>query len=114
VGERLAARHLKRKGYRIIARQFENVAGQIDLIASQGPTLVFVEVKTHSASDADEGDMPVRRDQRERIERAAKLFLKHPAAQDRPARFDVIAVSLSDDAPPKIQHVEDAWRPRRS
>jgi len=104
---------LKRSGYRLLVRDYRCEAGQIDLIAAHAATIIFVEVKTRTGNEPDDGENPVRRDQRDRIVRAAKHFLKHPAAQDRPWRFDVITVALSDDAPPRIEHVEDAWRPGR-
>src|SRR5881396_2784363 len=51
-GENLAARELRNKGYRIIARNFKCVMGEIDIVARDGKTLVFVEVKTRASDDA--------------------------------------------------------------
>lgn len=111
-GEGVAARHLRRIGYRIIARDYRCDHGQIDLIVAQGAMLVFVEVKTRSGDDdAFDGSNPVFSDQQEQIIRAARYFMRHPAAHDRPARFDVVMVTLSSDGATRVEHEEDAWRP---
>jgi len=110
-GERVAARHLRRRGYRIIVRDYRCDLGQIDLIAAQGAMLVFVEVKTRGGDDKPfDGANPVHSEQREQIVRAAKYFLRHPAAHDRPARFDVVMVSVSSEGKTHVEHEEDAWR----
>lgn len=112
-GERAAARHLRRRRYRILARDYRCFAGEIDLIASQDATIVFVEVKTRQP-DEDRGDqLPVRVEQRGRIMRAARYFMTHPAAADRPCRFDVISVSFPVRGKPRIEHYEDAFQPER-
>jgi putative endonuclease len=110
-GERAAARHLKRHRYRILARNYRSVAGEIDLIASQRETIVFVEVKTRSCTDPENDLSPVRSFQQRRIERAARFFLLQPGARDRPYRFDIVTVVLSPDDEPQIEHREDAFGP---
>jgi len=110
-GERAAARHLKRHRYRILARNYRSVAGEIDLIASQRETIVFVEVKTRSSTDPENDESPVRGFQQRRIERAARFFLLQPGARDRPYRFDIVTVVLSPDGEPQIEHREDAFGP---
>jgi len=113
-GERAAARYLRRRRYRILVRNYRCIAGEIDLIASQAATIVFVEVKTHQP-DEGQGDLfPVRGEQCGRITRAARHFLAHPAAADRPYRFDVISVAFSSRGKPQIEHYEDAFQPGRS
>ena len=74
--------------------------------------LVFVEVKTRGGDDEPfDGENPVGRDQQEQIIRAAKYFLRHPGAHDRPARFDVVMVSVSNEGKTHVEHEEDAWQP---
>lgn len=74
--------------------------------------LVFVEVKTRGGEDEPfNGVNPVHCEQREQIIRAAKYFLRHLAAHDRPARFDVVMVSVSTEGKTHIEHEEDAWQP---
>ncbi len=112
LGERLAARHLKRAGLRVLVHNYQSPAGQIDLIASDLETLVFVEVKTRTLDEESDGEMPVRGFQCEQIARAAKYFCMQPAARYRPCRFDVVTVALGPDGETKIEHVENAFQPK--
>ncbi len=112
-GERAAARYLRRQRYRILARNYRCMAGEIDLIASQSATIVFVEVKTRQPNEGQSDRLPVHQEQRGRIGRAARYFMAHPAAADRPYRFDVIAVAFSSRGKPQIEHYEDAFAPSR-
>ena len=112
-GERAAARYLRRHRYRILARNYQCAAGEIDLIASQAATIIFVEVKTRQPDEGQADRLPVRIEQRGRITRAARFFLAHPAAADRPYRFDVISVAFSSRGKPQIEHYEDAFAPSR-
>ena len=113
-GERAAARYLRRRRYRILARNYRCVAGEIDLIASQDATIIFIEVKTRQPDEGRDDRLPVRNEQRRRITRAARYFLTHPAAADRPYRFDVISVAFSSRGKPQIEHFEDAFQPKHS
>ncbi|MEK7756799.1 MAG: YraN family protein, partial [Planctomycetota bacterium] len=58
-GERAAARYLRRRCYRILARNYRCFAGEIDLIASQAATIVFVEVKTRQPDEGQSDRLPV-------------------------------------------------------
>jgi len=113
-GERAAARYLRRRRYRILVRNYRCIAGEIDLIASQAATIVFVEVKTRQPDEYQDDRLPVHSEQRGRIGRAARYFMTHPAAADRPYRFDVISVAFSSRGKPQIEHYEDAFQPGRS
>jgi putative endonuclease len=112
-GERLAARSLKRRGHRIIARNYRSPAGEIDLITQDDETLVFVEVKTRTSDDAADLQEAIGPTQRRRIEHAARYFLMRQSAHDHPCRFDVITVLWPAHGSPKIEHFEDAFAPRR-
>ena len=112
-GERAAARYLRRRRYRILARDYRCFAGEIDLIASQNATIVFVEVKTRQPDESQGDQLPVGHEQRGRIGRAARYFMTHPAAADRPYRFDVISVAFQRRGKPRIEHYEDAFAPLR-
>lgn len=92
-GERLAARYLRRSGYRIVARNFRAAGAEIDLIAAEGETIVFVEVKTRLGSRAGRPEEAVDGLKQERIRRAAEIYLSRHRAHDRPIRFDVVAIS---------------------
>jgi len=112
-GERAAARYLRHRRYHILARDYRCFAGEIDLIASQAATIVFVEVKTRQPDESQHDQLPVGIEQRGRITRAARYFMTHPAAADRPFRFDVISVSFPGRGKPRIEHYEDAFAPQR-
>ncbi len=112
-GERAAARFLKRRHHHILVRNYRCVAGEIDLICSHADTIVFVEVKTRTSDTAEDPQEALRKRQWTRIENAARYFLMHRRAQDRPCRFDVITVVWPIRGSPRIEHFPDAFQPRR-
>lgn len=104
-GELLAAWWLRLKGYRILARDFRSPVGEIDLIARRGRVLALVEVKARS-SLADAGEA-IGRQQRERIARAAGVFLqRYPALGALDLRFDAVLIAPGR----RPRHLPDAWR----
>jgi putative endonuclease len=106
-GERLAARHLRRRGMRIITRGYRTPHGEIDLIARDGDTLVFVEVKTRRHGQPAEAVTP---EKQRRLTLAALRFLKQHRLLDVPCRFDVVAIVWPDDRkPPLVEHYRDAF-----
>jgi putative endonuclease len=104
--EALAALALRLKGYRLVARRMKTRAGEIDLIARRGRSLVFVEVKARADFDGAAEALLAR--QRARLARAAELFVStRPQWQAFDMRFDVVLV-----APRRWpRHLVDAWRP---
>jgi putative endonuclease len=92
-GERLAARRLRRRGYRIIDRNFRAAGAEIDIVALDRDTLVFVEVKTRRGMGAGRPEDSVHGLKQHRIRRAAAIFARARAMEERPIRFDVVAVS---------------------
>lgn len=112
-GERAAATFLRRRGHRILTRNYRCRAGEIDLICSHGDTLVFIEVKTRSSDRAEDPQETLHGAQRKRIENAARFYLLQCAAQDRPCRFDVVTVIWPEKGSPRIEHFEDVFQPRR-
>lgn len=106
--ESAAAWLLRLKGYRILARRWRSPLGEIDLIARKGRTLVFVEVKRRNATGLALEAVTAR--QRQRIERAALLFLqRNRGLADCALRFDLVVVGALG----RPQHIADAWRPTR-
>jgi putative endonuclease len=118
-GEDLAAAHLGRLGFAVIARNVRSRHGEIDLIACDGDTLVFVEVKSRRARpDADpQRGAPdplswLRARQRARLRRlaAAWLSVEHDRPHVREIRFDAVGVILDDEGELlRLDHVEHAW-----
>ena len=92
-GERIAARHLKRNGYRIVSRNFRAAGAEIDLVAMDGETLVFVEVKTRLGAGAGAPQEALDRRKQAHIRRAATIFADRNRAESRAIRFDVVAIA---------------------
>ncbi|MCP4590575.1 MAG: YraN family protein [bacterium] len=111
LGEKLGARFLRRRGHRVLARNYTCTAGEIDLIMLDAPTVVFVEVKTRRADGASWPEDAVHTRKRRRITAAAKCYLKQTGAEARPCRFDVVAVVLGEGRKPEIEHFVDAFGP---
>ena len=107
-GENAAARYLRQIGYKIILRNYRSPLGEIDIIARDGDTLVFVEVKTRAYDDPtpEEQVNPTKQHQ---ITKAAKTYLNRYGSSQPPARFDVVAVVWPADREPVIRHVQNAF-----
>ena len=94
-GERAAERYLRRIGYRIVARNFRAAGAEIDLVAIDGETLVFVEVKTRSSRAAGGPEEAVDERKQKQMRRAAEAFARRYRADEIEMRFDIIAVDAS-------------------
>ena len=106
--ESAAAWLLRLKGYRILARRWRSPLGEIDLVARRGRTLAVVEVKRRDARGLALEAVTPR--QRQRIERAALLFLqRNRGLAECDLRFDVVVVGALG----RPRHIADAWRPTR-
>ncbi len=107
-GENLAGQFLRKKGYRIIMRNFRTEMGEVDIIARDGNVLVFVEVKTR----ADDDPMPeqqVDAIKQHQLTKMARLYLTRYGTPQPPARFDVVAVVWPVGREPSIRHTENAF-----
>jgi putative endonuclease len=108
-GERVAAAHLEAKGYRIRDRNFRTREGEIDIIAQDGCTVVFVEVRTRRGDALGSAAESVTASKAAHIVTAAQAYVQ--ARDDCPAdqRIDVIAVSLAPDGRVlAVEHIEGA------
>ena len=115
-GEQFAARHLKRQGLKILARNYRCPVGEIDLILldrstrkSGAETLVFVEVKTRTSDHYTDPESAVNTEKKRRVRKIANYYVSHHDAQDYTLRFDTVAVICPDNAPPTIRHTPDAF-----
>ena len=109
-GEAAAARHLRRRGYKILAHGDRSALGELDLVMLDRETIVFVEVKTRQSSDAGHPAEAVDAYKQRRLTRLAVMFLKRHGLLERPARFDVVAVTWPDGRRlPTIEHVPNAF-----
>jgi putative endonuclease len=104
-GEAVAALYLEGKGLKILERNFRAVSGEVDLIALEGETLVFVEVKTWSTLGLDALEQGLNVKKQRRIIETAKYFLfSHREYRYMAVRFDVVFV-----APGEIIHLASAF-----
>lgn len=109
-GEATAARFLEKKGYLIVARSDRMRHGELDLVAVDQRTVVFVEVKTRRSHEAGHPADAVDDDKQRQLTRLALMYLKRHHLLEYPARFDVVAVTWADDSrEPVIEHYENAF-----
>ena len=109
-GEAAAARHLKRQGYRILARSDRLRPGELDLVALDHKTIVFVEVKTRRSQEAGHPSEAVDAAKQRRLTRLAVTFLKRHGLLEHAARLDVIAVTWPEtQRRPTIEHFKNAF-----
>ena len=109
-GEAVAERYLRKKGYKIVARGDRSRLGEIDLVAVDGRTVVFAEVKTRRTAQAGTPAEAVGLDKQRRLTRAALVYLKAHGLLEQTSRFDVVAVTWPKDTEqPTIEHFRDAF-----
>ena len=109
-GERAAVRFLKRKGFKILAKQYRNQFGEVDVIALDGSQIVFVEVKTRQSTDAGQPFEAVDRRKQQKLTKLALVWLKKYKRLEQSARFDIVSVIWpQNSAEPQIQHFVNAF-----
>ena len=108
-GENRAARYLRDKGFKIITRNFTCDLGEVDIIARDGATLVFVEVKTRESADDAAPEEQVDGHKRHQLTKVAKFYLSRYGFPPPPARFDVIAIVWPPGREPRVTHIPDAF-----
>lgn len=113
-GEAIAEQFCLLKGYRVIERNAREGRGELDLVAVDGETVVFVEVKFRAAGDRGGALEAVTAKKRADTTRAAARWLAEHRATARPARFDVIGITLGTDGNElHLQHVANAFAGKR-
>lgn len=113
-GERVAELELRRKGYRILKRRARfGPKLELDLVARDGETLVFIEVKTRATEDFGRPIESVTRDKQRRLVSAAWLYLRRLGRRHPDYfRFDVVeVVGRRGDGVPAVRHIENAFSP---
>ena len=106
-GEEIASGFLKKKGFRIIEKNYRTVFGEIDIIAQDREVLVFVEVKTRADISFAYPFEAVNRKKREKIRKTAVCFMKN-LKKEVPARFDILSICLKNGKQ-QIEHIQDAF-----
>lgn len=107
-GERIAERYLKRKGYKLVERNFRCSAGEVDLIVLDRRVIVFVEVKTRSGDRFGTPLEAVQSRKQQKMIQTAQFFLSEKGLQQREARFDVVGITWPGREP-VVEHVENAF-----
>ena len=123
LGEAYAAAYLDQIGYQLVAANFTIAVGrnlrgavvnsEIDLIAYDGPTLCFIEVKTRTSDWFAPPQVNVDRRKRRQIARAARAYRRMLELKDEPYRYDVVTVILENDArntTPTVELLKNYWR----
>jgi putative endonuclease len=103
--EQLAADFLTQRGFHVIERNFTVKGGEIDLVCDDAGTLVFVEVRARRVGDFGAPEETISATKRRRLILAARLYLLARGIEDRPCRFDVIAIEGGN-----ITHFPDAFQ----
>lgn len=98
-GEKMAEVFLQKQGYRILARNYQTPYGEIDLIAREARTTVFIEVRTRRATGFGTPIESLTRKKISHWEKSASSYLQKSGESDQPIRFDFIGVDLSGKAP---------------
>jgi len=119
LGESYAAAYLDQLGYRLVAANFtlpvgRNLRGaiinaEIDLIAYDGDTLCFIEVKTRSSDWFASPEVNVDLRKRRQITRAARVYRQMLGVDNDPHRYDVVTVIINDDSTPQIELLRNFW-----
>lgn len=119
LGESYAAAYLDQLGYRLVAANFTLPVGrnrrgtiinaEIDLIAYDGDTLCFIEVKTRSSDWFAPPQVNVDLRKRRQITRAARVYRQMLGLKNEPHRYDVVTVILNNDATPQIELLRNFW-----
>jgi len=113
--ERLAEKHLKAAGYRILRRNFVTRVGEVDFVAREGKTLCFIEVKGRHGVGFGVPAESVTGEKQRRIFRAAEAYLQRERPERATCRFDVVSI-LDEGGHPQVEILRGAFegpaRPR--
>lgn len=108
-GEKAAAKFLKSKKYRIIRKNYRSSYGEIDIIAKDKKTIVFVEVKTRSSKKYGRGMESINFIKQQKLRKTALHFLQNNKIFFDGLRFDVIDILIKKSGPPEIYHIKNAF-----
>lgn len=108
-GEAEAERYLRRKGYRIVARNLRSSLGELDLVAEDGQVLVFVEVKARRTGRFGGAIHAVHWQKQQKLIRLAAQFLAQRHWMDRSCRFDVVLLEATESGRLQVEHIQNAF-----
>jgi putative endonuclease len=108
LGEDLACQELERRGYAILARRYRRRGGELDIVARDGQTIVFVEVKTREGCEFGAGAESVTSFKRRRMASVALDYMARHQMIERSCRFDVVSIDM-DGQQPRIELYQNAF-----
>lgn len=97
LGEDLALKRIKRLGYKCLIRNYRCPLGEIDIIAKDGDTLVFIEIKTRRGRSLGYAKEAINRKKRRQVSKVALAYMKAHNCCDVKSRFDVVAINLTEN-----------------
>ena len=109
LGENLACAALTQRGYAIIARRYRTRLGEIDIIARDGDTTVFVEVKSRAGDEFGGGAAAVTAWKQRKVALMAMDYLVRNRLEDTPCRFDVVTVDVANGKEPQVEIYTNAF-----
>ena len=108
-GERVAASYLRRRGYKVLTRNYKIVGGEIDLVCRHGDILAFVEVRTHSGEGFGTPAESIDERKQDALRLAARRYLELLDRDDITYRFDAVEVRLKPGAIPACTLIENLF-----
>jgi putative endonuclease len=108
-GERIAEEYLRSKGHKILERNYRFQRAEIDLITQDGNDIVFIEVKTRHSLIYGQGVEAIDERKCSQLRKAAEGYLFRHRISNRPCRFDVVSISITDNKP-NINHFKNAFQ----
>ena len=108
-GEDIACRELRRRGYEILTRRFRTRLGELDIVARDGATIVFVEVKTRTNAKFGTPSEAVTALKQRKVCLMASDYLHRQGLYNRPCRFDVVAISIDEDGRRLVEVLRGAF-----
>ena len=105
----MARKHLQKRGYRILEKNFRTRLGEIDLVARHGDSLVFVEVKTRRSGRYGSPGLSITKKKQQKLSVTALSYLKQTRQTEAKARFDVVLIQPGSNGTPEIKTIQNAF-----
>lgn len=113
-GEQVAEEFLRARGYVILARNYRVSFGEVDIVAQDRQTVVFVEVRTHTGGAFGDPLASVNVRKQRQIAKAAWHYLARNGLLEREARFDVVGIRWEENEQARLTHIKSAFELPRS
>jgi putative endonuclease len=107
-GEQIARQYLKRLGFEIVGMNYRFGHGEIDIIAKDGDTLVFCEVKMRKSDEYGDPEYAITPNKQKQIRKIAQGYLYEHEIREQDCRFDVVAIRMKRGTP-EINHIRNAF-----